>query len=378
LVPRLPRGTAANDTVLLAHLKSYFTTVHQDATGQTQVLLATDTPTLRIAYVTSNSRNGVIQSWFYGPVGSDNLVEGATSYGGSLLSDSVLVDGLIDPTGHEQFVVIAPPDTTGMRIADFDFTQPGVTPGFAPLPYQNGIAVKQLTMAGSSASSFVVDVTVGSATFTLKDAPDIQLRPQFTGSVTSDGPPSAPLPTPAVERGHPDPTLLADSLQDAAAWEGSNPTVPADPVVLWAGADAAGTKVVVLRANTAKFDVVIVEWSDATPGDHGEYLVDTTAPNEPIAFAYRALDGTRVGVVGPSGAAKAALVANGRDSKPVAFDSTGFASFRVTSPPPDPNDNGAGALGVVVHVQLLDASGHPLATLSVPPALCGDQCASRG
>ena len=74
---------------------------------------------------------------------------------------------------------------------------------------------------------------------------------------------------------------------------------------------------------------------------------------------------------------KVALVVNGRDSHPVAFDSTGFASFRVTSPPPDPNDNGAGALGVVGQVQLLGPSGSPLATLSVPPSLCGDHCAPR-
>jgi hypothetical protein len=377
VVPWVTRGTAANDPVLIANLKSYFATVHADAAGQSQVLLATDTSAFRIAYVTANSLNGVIQSWFYGPVGSENLIEGATSYGGSLLPTSVLTDGLIDPSGHEEFIVIAPPDTTGMQIADFDFTSRQVTPGFAPLPYQNGIAVKDMTTAGSSATSYVVDVTVGTAVYTLKDAPDIQLRPEFSGSVTSDGPPTAPLPTPAVERGRADPTLLTDALRDAAAWEGSSPTVPADPVVLWAGADAAGTKVVVLRAKTEKFDVVIVEWSHAAPGDHGEYLVDTTAPNEPIAFAYRALDGTRVGVIGSSGAIKVALVVNGRDSHPVAFDSTGFASFRVTSPPPDPNDNGAGALGVVGQVQLLGPSGSPLATLSVPPSLCGDHCAPR-
>ncbi len=57
--------------------------------------------------------------------------------------------------------------------------------------------------------------------------------------MTSDGPPSAPLPTPPVERGQPDATLLTEALQDAAVWEGSNPIVAARPVVLWAGTDAA-------------------------------------------------------------------------------------------------------------------------------------------
>ena len=370
VVPWSPRGTAAKDAVLLSRLKSYFTTVHADATGQTQVLLATDTSTLRIAYVTSNSRNGVIQSWFFGPVGSDNLVEGATSYGGSLLPDSILADGLVDANGHEQFVVIAPPDTSGMQIADFDFNDPSVGPGFTPLQYQNGIAVKDMT-AGSSASSFVIDVTIGASTFTIKDSPDIQLRPQFTGAVTSDGPPSAPLPTPPVERGHPDGTLLTEALGDAATWEGSNPIVAARPVVLWAGTDAAGTKVVVLRVKTKAYDLMIVEWSASAPGDHAEYLVDPAAPDVPVAFAYRALDGTRLGVIASGGASKVELLGNGATSNPIAFSSTGFASFRIPSPPADPNNDGAGALGVVAHVQLLDASGHPLTALSVPPSLGG-------
>jgi hypothetical protein len=368
VVPWSTRGSAAKDSVLISHLKSYFTTVHQDATGQTQVLLATDTPTLRVAYVTSNSRNGVIQSWFYGPVGSDNLVEGATSYGGSLLPDSILADGLVDTNGHEQFVVIAPPDTTGMQIADFDFDDPSVGTGFTALPYQNGIAVKDMT-AGATAASFVIDVTIGASTFTIKDAPDIQLRPQFTGAVTSDGPPSAPLPTPPVERGHPDGTLLTEAMQDAATWEGSNPIVAARPVVLWAGNDAAGTKLVVLRVKTKAYDLLVVEWSGGAPGDHAEYLVDPAAPDVPVAFAYRALDGTRLGVIGSSGAAKVEMLGDGATSKPIAFSSTGFASFRIPSPPADPNDDGAGALGVVAHVQLLDASGHPLTALAVPPTL---------
>ena len=369
VVPWSPRGSAAGDAGLLSSLKSYFTTVHGDATGQTQVLLATDTPTLRIAYVTSNSRNGVIQSWFYGPVGSDNLVEGATTYGGSLLPDSILADGLIDTNGHEQFVVIAPPDTTGMQIADFDFNDPSVGPGFSPLQYQNGIAVKDMT-AGSSASSFVIDVTVGPSTFTIKDAPDIQLRPHFTGSVTSNGPPSGPLPTPPVERGHPDATLLTRALGDAAVWEESNPVVAARPVVLWAGADTAGTKVVVLRVKTKAYDVMVVEWSGAAPGDHAEYLVDPAAPDAPIAFAYRALDGTRIGVIASAGAAMVILHADG-ESGPFPFDSTGFTSFLFPNPPPAPNNDGSGALGVVAQVQLLDAAGDPLAEVSVPPSLGG-------
>jgi hypothetical protein len=368
VVPWSPRGNAAGDAVLLSHLKSYFTTVHQDATGQTQVLLAADTPTLRIAYVTANSPNGVIQSWFYGPVGSQNLIEGATSYGGSLLPDSVLVDGLIDVTGHEQFVVIAPPDTTGMQIADFDFDDPSVPAGFSALPYQNGIAVKDLP-ASATAASFVVDVSVGAATFTLKDAPDIQLRPEFTGSVTSDGPPSAPLPTPAVDSGKPDPTLVTRALEDAAVWEKSNPSVPAHPVVVWGGNDAAGTHLVVLRIKTGVVDLVILEWSGDAPGLHGELLMHASAPNVPLAFAYRALDGTRIGVIGSPGATRAVLDFNGTVSKSVPLDASGFASFRVTNPSPPPSNDASSDLEIVAQVQLYDAHGHLLASVPEPPSV---------
>jgi hypothetical protein len=318
--------------------------------------------------VTSNSRNGVIQSWFYGPVGSDNLVEGATSYGGSLLSDSVLADGLIDASGHEQFVVIAPPATTGMQIADFDFNDPSVAPGFAPLAYQNGIAVKDMA-AGASASSFVIDVTVGSATFTIKDAPDIQLRPQFTGAVTSDGPPSAALPTPSVDSGKPDPTLVTQALEDAATWEKSNPSVPAHPVVVWGGNDAAGTRLVVLRIKTGVVDLVILEWSGDAPGLHGEILMHASSPNVPIAFAYRAIDGTRIGIIGSQGAARAVLDFNGKVSKSVALDATGFASFRVTNPSPPPSNDASSDLEVVAQVQLFDAGGHLLTSVPEPPSV---------
>jgi hypothetical protein len=370
VVPWVTRGTAANDAELIANLKSYFATVHTDAVGQTQVLLATDTSAFRIAYVTSNSPNGVIQSWFYGPVGSENLLEGATSYGGSLLPSSVLTDGLIDPSGQEEFIVIAPPDTTAMQIADFDFTSSGVTPGFAPLPYQNGIAVQDVA-PHASALGFVVDVTVGTATYTLKDAPDIQLAPRFAGSITSNGPPySSPLPTPSVERGKPDPTLLTEALQVGAAWETTSvPSGTGHPVVVWGGTDATGTRLVVLRVKAGVVDLIVLEWSGDAPGLHGEILIHATAPEVPVAFSYRAVGGVRIGVVGSPGAKRAVLEYNGTTSKPVALDATGFASFAVTNPSPPPSNDATSDLDVLASVQLFDASGHLLQTVSEPPSV---------
>jgi hypothetical protein len=368
VVPWLTRGTAARDSELIANLKSYFMAVHTDAIGQTQVLLATDTQAFRIAYVTANSPNGVIQSWFYGPVGSENLIEGSTSYGGSLLPDSVLADGLVDSSGRTEFVVIGPPDTTGMQLADFDFSKPA-GPGFEPLLYQNGIAVKQLD-AGSSASTLVLDVSVGTARFELKNLPDINLVPRFDGSIIRNGPPSAsPLPTPSVERGHPDPTLVTEALQVAATWEKSSPVVNAHPVVVWGGTDAAGTSLVVLRVDTQVVDLIVLEWSGDAPGLHGEILIHATAPEVPVAFAYRALDGTRIGVIGSHGAVRAVLHFNGKVSAPVTLDSTGFASFRVTDPSPPPSNDATNGLDIVASVQLLDASGRVIASVPEPPAV---------
>jgi hypothetical protein len=368
VVPWVPRGTAANDSVLLNNLTSYFATVHTDATGQTQVLLATDTPAFRIAYVTANSSNGVIQSWFYGPVGSEDLIEGATSYGGSLLPDSVLANELVAPGGDTELVVIGPPDTTGMQLANFDFSKP-LGPGFEPLPYQNGIAVQPFE-PGFSPSTLVLDLDVGTAKFELKDITTIDLVPRFSGSITSNGPPSSsPLPTPSVERGKPDPTLVTEALQVAATWEKSSPAVNAHPVVVWGGTDAAGTKLVVLRVDTQVVDLIVLEWSGDAPGLHGEILIHSTAPEVPVAFAYRALDGTRIGIIGSHGAVRAVLHFNGKVSAPVALDSSGFASFKVTNPSPPPSNDATSDLDFVASVQLLDASGRVLATVPEPPSV---------
>jgi hypothetical protein len=369
VVPWVTRGTAATDSVLLNNLTSYFATVHTDATGQTQVLLATDTPAFRIAYVTANSLNGVIQSWFYGPVGSENLIEGATSYGGSLLPDSVIADGLVEPGGHEEFVVIAPPDTTAMQLADFDFSKPA-GPGFEPLAYQNGIAVKQVD-PGSSASTLILDVSVGTARFEVKNLPDIELLPRFSGSTTSNGPPSSsPLPAPTVERGQADPTLVAEAVQVAEEWASTSAAAGTGrQVVVWGGSDAAGTRLVVLRIKAGVVDLIVLEWSGDAPGLHGEILIHSTAPEVPVAFSYRALDGVRIGVIASAGAKRAVLDYNGKTSKPVAIGPTGFASFPVTNPSPPPSNDASSDLDVLATVQLLDASGRVIATVPEPPSV---------
>ncbi len=111
------RGTAANNAPLITKLKAAFLQAHPETTGQVQVLLVTDTSTYRIGYVTAKTPTGVLESWFYGPIGSDDLVEGVVQYGGGLdARTEILATGLSDAQGHTQLVVLAPPGTRTMSL----------------------------------------------------------------------------------------------------------------------------------------------------------------------------------------------------------------------------------------------------------------------
>lgn len=355
------RGNAAGDPELLANLQALFLADHPDVTGPAQVLLATDTSAFRVAYVTATSSKGVVQSWFYGPVGSTELKEGAASYGGSLVANaSVLASGLVDASGHTELVVIAPPTTTGMSVADFDFSRP--IGAFQALPQSKGIAVK--AVATGSVSTLVLEVDAVGQQFEVDHMPVLNL-----------GTPTAlvavhPQPSVGVDRGQADPVLLAEALQVADVWtQPGGSAAGAQPVVVWGGTDAAGTRIVVLRVKTTVVDLMILEWSGDAPGLHGEILIHSTAPEYPVAFSYRALDGTRIGVIGSSSATRAVLDYNGKVSAPVALDSTGFASFPVTNPSPPPSNDAASDLDIVAEVRLLDANGRVIAAVPEPPSV---------
>ncbi len=161
---------------------------------------------------------------------------------------------------------------------------------------------------------------------------------------------------------------MTEALQVAATWEKSSPAVNAHPVVLWGGTDAAGTKVVVLRVDTQIVDLIVLEWSGDAPGLHGEILIHSTAPEVPVAFAYRALDGTRIGVIGSHGAVRAVLHYNGKASAPVALDD-GFASFRSRTRRPHRATTQRAIWRSSASVQLLDASGRVIATVPEPPSV---------
>jgi hypothetical protein len=354
------RGSAAGEPVLLANLRALFLADHPDVTGPAQVLLAADTPAFRVAYVTATSASGVVQAWFYGPVGSSELKEGAASFGGSLVANaSVIASGLVDSAGHMELVVIAPPTTTGMSIADFDFSRP--IGAFQALPEFGGVALKDV--ATGSVATLELHVIAGGQRLEVDHMPVINLgTPPALAAVHAQ-------PSVGVERGQADPILLAEALQVASVWAQQDPSVAAHPVVLWGGTDAAGTQLVVLRMKGKIVDVVILEWSGDAPGLHGEILMHSTAPEVPIAFAYRAVGGTRIGVIGSEGATHAVLDFGGKASAPVALDATGFASFPVTNPSPPPSNDASSDLEIVAQVRLFDASGHLLETVPEPPSV---------
>ena len=204
------RGTAAQDGTLLTKLKVAFLRAHPEATGQVQVLLVTDTSAYRIAYVTAKSPTGVLESWFYGPVGSNDLVEGVVQYGVGLDTHSgVLATGLADAQGHTELVVLAPPGTRTMRLATSATATAPASP--STLRDANGIAVK--SVATGSIASLSLDVRVGRTDVVSKGMRTLALGPTFEGR----GAPFEPeeMPSFPAERGHPDPQVLAQAAYDA-------------------------------------------------------------------------------------------------------------------------------------------------------------------
>lgn len=352
------RGNAATDGTLIENLRTDFVKAHPAAVGQVQVLVASDTPVFRVAYVTANSKFGVMQSWYYGPVGATRLAEGSFSFGGRLVAGAtVLATALADRAGHTELVVIAPPAAADMQIEGTDFSKPP-GPGFQPLPSTNGVAIKDVS--GSYVPSLILQVHAGTLAV-LVDHIDTQ---QLVGSS-----PTAP------QRGTTNPDLLAAALADADNWRRTGAfAAPSGTVVLWGGTDARGTDVVVLRLKTLHLsDLLVVAWSGPPQQQFADHLRqgDGVPPHQgaafrlppdvtdfPLVFGY---GDALVGVVVPSGVAKTSLVVDGVEGPQVAVDANGFASMTVSGQ--------TGLLGEqTLQVDLYDASGHVVRTLPMPTA----------
>lgn len=343
------RGNLNNDSQLLAQLRTDFVAAHPDALGQVQVLLAADTAWFRLAYVTSPSPDGAIGSWFYGPAGAQVLTEGAFRHGADVSEDGVVAAAVSDPSGHTLLVVIGPTDTTEVQWANVEsFSAPDPPRGVDDLRVQNGIVVYDVSSTYLPAVRLVVHV--GSAEPWSGAVPEVQLT---TGS-------TALIP---VERGFADATVLGSAMATARLWQrtglfGSS----ADPKVVWGGADELQDVGVVVRmASPQLSDLVIVGWLSGhqRQPQTRAYRIDAASSDTPFAFFYTARDGTRVGVLAPHGAARAALIVDGVAGAPVSVDGSGFASMPVR-----------GQTGLLaeqtVQVQFFEAAGKPISPPVIP------------
>jgi len=361
------RGSAKNDPRLLVNLRAAFVGAHPDAFAPIQVLAALDTPQFRVAYVTAASTDGVVQSWFYGPRGSDDLTEGASSYGGSLLHTSVIAAAVADPAGHDELVVIAPPETTDVQLGDFDFSKPP-GPGFVPIVHTDGIAVTDVSR--DYVPALLLQVHVRDFTAWQGPVPIVQLGGAAVAVPSAPvlvfhGPHRAPSASPSpvtpmitVERGHPDIPLLRDALTVQRSWEQTGALPPGEPVVLWGGTDPSGSSVVVLRVKTLHLaDLLVVVYSDA-PSEDVDYRLAPDAPDFPLAFVYHNAAGSRVGVLTPLGVTNAAILRGGGAQTDVGVDATGFASI--------PAPSAAELQDPALRIALYDQGGRVVATLKMP------------
>jgi hypothetical protein len=390
VVPWPVRGGLVDDPVLLARIEAAFSQAHPDATSQPQVLLVTDTPAFRIAFVTATSPNGVMESWFSAPTGSPNLVESAFTRSREPGLESVVAARLHRASGTDrtattspsptELVVIALPTAPSIQLFD-DVKGSRATES---LTLHDGIAVEAVGPRTVGPSPTQINVTLG--TYALADIPDIELDPSksyATGDAATQH--LAAVPAVTVERGRPDPALLADALLVAQAWAPTDPSaagapVAVPPVVLWGGTDSVGTKLVVARVHANLFDLLILEWSGDAPRLHGEVLVRSTSPEVPVAFAYRSAQVTRIGVIATADDKAVALAFAGRESPTAMFDDTGFASIplsgdgglpsdvNVNASPPPSNDF-PGLIDATVQVELFGWNDGVRASLSVPPTL---------
>lgn len=338
------RGELRGDATLMSNLRTAFVADHPDATSDVQVLLATDTPSFRVAYLTARSRQGVIESWFYGPLGAQQLTEGAFSYGPNVAHGAVIAAALSDPDGHSVLVVIGPPETTRIMLTDSGPAEVADA-SFDAVSQNGGIAVRDVSR--NYLPFLFMRVFEGADLAWNRGVPVIQL-----GKREPD------LPPVTVERGAPDPAVLARAMRIEADWARTGElSAGGQAVALWGGVDDTGQQLVVLRVKTLHLaDLLIVAWPD---GD-GEYLLAPDLPDYPLGFAYSTPSGPRVGVLAAPGVASARFAEDGvtLGSRPV--DATGFTSIAVNSP--------YQALAQrEFAVQLYDAAGRQVSALPVPP-----------
>ena len=380
------RGDRLDSPVLLARIEAAFSQAHPDATSRPQVLLIADTPAFRLAYVTATMPGSdVAQSWFSGPTGSDDMAESAFGVGRALVATSVIAARLHQASGSTttragsasttELVIIAAPTAPSIQV--FGLADGG--PAVESIALDDGIAVR--TVGLNTAVVSPTQINISTETYAVAGISDIELdasKSYATGDAATQHLPA--VPQVRIERGVPDPALLADALLVAQAWQHPGPELSPAPVVLWGGTDSVGTKLVVARVHAIPFDLLVLEWSGDAPRLHGEVLVRSTSPEVPVAFAYRSAQGTRIGIISEPADKAAALSFEGSESPVAMFDDGGFASIPLTgagglpsdvnvNASPPPSNEFSGLIDATVEVELFGFDDQVRTLLNVPPAL---------
>jgi hypothetical protein len=370
------RGTLKDDAALIAKVRSSFVADHIDATGRVQVLLVTDTTWYRVAYVAAQTRTGVLLSWFYGPPGSTDLVEGFFSYTGTFSNGDVVVAAVADTQGHDVLIVLGPPDTSNVLLAGADANAP--LEQFTSLPVDDGVVINDIS--GVYVPALQVQVFASGTPIWAGQVPSVQLAATVgikaslsvgaagstpasssgTGVTSATSDPS--INAVVVERGEPDPGLLDTALAAERQYVVTGTLAASGmPVVVWAGTDSSGTKGVLLRAKTLHLsDLLIAVWGN-DPNKATGYRLAPDAPDAPIIFQYDGVAGASVGVLAPHGVTQVGLVVDGADIGVSQVDSDGFATLLVGK-----------QYGVLAEqtlaVDLFDAKGRQISREPVTPS----------
>ena len=328
-------GSATDDRVLMFNLRTAFLAGHPDLIGPMQVLLASDQPGFRIAYVTGRTPQDVVGTWYYGQVGATQLAEGSTT---STRDDgaAVPVTAIVSsPDGTEWLIAVGPPGATSLTLDGA-----GAGSSLVSLHYgvEDGVVIEPVS--GLYGPSVLVTFDIGVATvwqasgrvarFSLAgmpadQSPDAGSAMQVIVPAVDNRSPAATI----VQRGSPPARLLSAALGDVHAWEQSGQLGSAVlPAVLWAGPDGDGDTVLALRAKTlTREDLVVIAWSGASSGIN-EYVMASNAPDYPFAFLYDSR-GPRIGALGTTGMTSASLLV---DDEPLAgtdLDVDGFGTVPV-------------------------------------------------
>jgi hypothetical protein len=334
------RGTLASDATLGSEVIATFVTNHPGATGRIQLLLLTDTPTFRVAYVRAQTPDGSIGAWFYGDIGSETLVEGASDLGFSILGPDTVISAVLVHDSTRELVTLSSPTARSMVLHG------GSDP--ASFLVQDGVGILDISrLAENGGLQVAVTQSDGTSSVALPQTVNLdQQLPEIVGDTTAGYP---------TMRGSPDPSLLIAADVVATKWQADELHDDAVPDVLWGGDDGEIGQVVVRLRTTGPLDVAVIAWSGPTPGSDSE-LLDPTAPDFPLIWDYPDGDRTRIGVLVPIGVATVQLRVDDAVVQTEPADQDGYASVVLPT----------GVLGEQgLSIVLSDAAGKQVTTLPV-------------